>query len=293
MLASASACAFFGVSFEIRTALPVGPGLDTSAERRAAISFLDPDFQGLLDAKEVPELVQASLAMVNIRGIHRLAVMEDTRAEMRAFCRAHLGLADDSAVVKANIAAVLEVWEAAKQRLDRQNVVDAQAVSAHLPKQVQLNEMQQLRKRTEELVGKIEDRLVPSKMSAEDLFEQVDGGELRIMTLKEFATKSDAEQTETWNDLVVSKHTGSVKMKKTGVENSMPKTKEELRRRLKLVENHFWYLKFRYPQRSVFQSLSLQTFSKHVQYILGEQVAEFVSKGPNDVVVSEPALSWS
>ena len=172
--------------------------------------------------------------------------------------------------------------------------MDAQAVSAHLPKQVQLNEMQQLHKRTEELVRtKIEDHLVPSEMSAEDLFEQVDGSELRIMTLKEFATKSDAEQTETWNDLVVSKHTGSVKMKKTGVENSMPKTKEELRRRLKLVENHFWYLKFRYPQRSVFQSLSLQTFSKHVEYILGEQVAEFVSKGPNDVVVSEPALSWS
>ena len=98
--------------------------------------------------------------------------------------------------------------------------------------------MQQLRKRTEELVGKIEDRLVPSKMSAEDLFEQVDGSELRIMTLKEFATKSDAEQTETGNDLVGSKHTGSVKMEKTGVENLMPKSKEELCRRLKIMENH-------------------------------------------------------
>ena len=73
-----------------------------------------------MDAKEVPELVQAGLSVVKIRSIHRFAVMEDTRADVRAFCRAHLGLAENTAVVKSNVAAVLEVWEAAKQRLDRQ-----------------------------------------------------------------------------------------------------------------------------------------------------------------------------
>ena len=47
---------------------------------------LDPDFAGLLQAKDVALAAQEALAQLKILSISRFAAVADTRAELRTFC---------------------------------------------------------------------------------------------------------------------------------------------------------------------------------------------------------------
>ena len=81
-------------------------------------------------------------------------------------------------------------------------------------------------------------RITPSKQSLEDLAEQLDNGDWRAMSLKEFAARSDVEADQQWGALSIGKQ-GQVKVKKAAVETPAPKDFEELRQKLKLVGHPF------------------------------------------------------
>jgi hypothetical protein len=268
--------------------MAVAPGINSEAEQLAAVALLNADLAGLLAAKEVPRVVQAKLALKRVKSMSMLAVLQDTRAGMRVFCKDSLGLdeaANPDAVI--DIATVVDAWEAAKLRVERRNALEAEASVSAEPKAVPKTEHMELRSKFEKVYMVIEDKEAPAYSSVEDLFEQVDQGEFRFMSLNEFASREDADQ-EKWGQLSFNNNTGIVKVKKGAVDNPLPAGSELLRRRLKLVGHHWLYCKLRYPLRRNLQDIDAQTFIKLADYLLGELVSGFGAKDEKGNVVSKP-----
>jgi hypothetical protein len=109
------------------------------------------------------------------------------------------------------------------------------------------------------------------------------------MSLQEFASRDDNDNSG-FQDIALSQSTGTIKVKKSSVSVPMPAHKEGLRKRMKLIEAHFWYLKLRYPHRRDFQNLGQRTFEKYTNYVLGDHVADFVAKDADGHEVSRPSF---
>lgn len=66
--------------------------MGTPEGRKEAIALLDPDFQGLLERKEVNELIQAGLGVAGVKSISRFSVIGEANGDVRTFAVDHLGL---------------------------------------------------------------------------------------------------------------------------------------------------------------------------------------------------------
>ena len=92
-----------------------GIGHDTEERRRNAIALIDADLHGLLQVKEMDEVLQAKLAVAKVRSISRVSTIADDRAGMRKFCTEVLSLDKTRDVVE--IASLVDTWEAANIRV--------------------------------------------------------------------------------------------------------------------------------------------------------------------------------
>ena len=68
-----------------------------------------------------------------------------------------------------------------------------------IPKTVPVQELQGLKNAFETQFYKLKETETPAKVSLEDVFEQVDAGELRPMALRHFGSKADDEEAEIGN----------------------------------------------------------------------------------------------
>lgn len=91
------------------------PDLATPEGLAAAVEALDPDFHGLLERKEVSQMVQGRLSNANVRCISRFAALGDNRTDIRTFCTGTLAL--DRAADVVEIAGVVDTWQASKSRM--------------------------------------------------------------------------------------------------------------------------------------------------------------------------------
>ena len=77
-----------------------GIGHDTDERRRNAIALLDADLHGLLQVKEVEDVLQAKLSVARVRSMSRMSTVADDRPGMRRFCVDVLGLEEARDVVE-------------------------------------------------------------------------------------------------------------------------------------------------------------------------------------------------
>ncbi|CAE8621173.1 unnamed protein product, partial [Polarella glacialis] len=264
------------------------PGLGSPEAIQAALLLLRPDLLGLLSAKDVEAPTQARLALAKIKSVAKLAVLADTRQDLRTFCKDTL-LLDPATDPRARVevASVVEAWEAAQARLSSRNAAEAEATVNNVAKALPKTELGEIRNKFELTFEKLEDKVSPAAASLETLFEQVDQGEFKFMMLKEFASREDVEQ-EAWGAITLSG--ANLRIKRGGVDTGAPMLPEELRTKIKLVGNHFIFAKIRYPTRRELQDIGPGTFIRFVDYLLGEQVWGLEAKDEADRTVSKP--SW-
>ena len=84
---------------------------------------------------------------------------------------------------------------------------------------------------------KLEDKNTPAASTLEQIFDQVDQGEMKNMSLVQFLSREDAEA-----DILgatVEKGTGTLKIKKGYGECQKPRNPEEFRRRMAVVANAY------------------------------------------------------
>ena len=155
-------------------------GHDAEERRRNAIAFLDADLRGLLQVKEVEETVQAKLVVAKVRSMSRMSTIADDRGKMRAFCVDALGLDEARDVVE--IASLVDTWESASTRVPVRNKAEAEARVASLPRALNKIEIQDLLVKFQKIHGiKLEDRNTPAASTLEQVYDQIEQGEMKNM----------------------------------------------------------------------------------------------------------------
>ena len=232
------------------------------------VAQLSPDLQGLLDARKVPRAVQAELARQGIDSIAMLSAVAVDRAGLQQVAKDVLGVdASGGGDEAIKFAQIYLAWQAAAKRIKVQDEMDAESSAHKEPKMIQLQEMQSLKQKFEQEYYKMKETEVPAKGSLEDLFEQLDSGELRPMGLRHFGSKADNEDAEV-GSLQLGK-SGQVKIRRSRVETQAPVTLEELRSKVVLMANHYIFAKFRYPNKQILQRLNPFTFLDETQTVDG------------------------
>lgn len=255
-----------------------------------AVEKMDGDLRGLLESKRLELALQANLSRKGVTAVELLAVLADDRPSARQFAKDNLGL--DPSVNAADaipLAQFVVAREAANQRMQSRTKADAAASTDQVPKSLPTVEFTSVKKKFEAAYYQLRDEDTPSKQSLEDLAEQLDNGDWRAMSLKEFAARSDVEADQQWGALSIGKQ-GQVKVKKAAVETPAPKDFEELRQKLKLVGHHFIFLRLLHPTRKELQDVTPFTFAEHADYLGSKRVAKLVSETDDGTVIHSPSL---
>ena len=254
------------------------------------IGMLAPDLQGLLDARKVGRQVQADLAKSGVDSIAMLSAVAVNREGLEKVAKDMLAIdvAAGGGDEQIKFAQVYLAWQAATKRVKIQDEMDAEASAQKDPKPVPLQEVMALRQKFETEYYRLKDAEIPAKGSLEDLFEQIDLGELRPMALRHFGSRADNEEAEVGN-LQVGK-AGQVRIKKSRVETSPPATLEEFRAKVVLMANHYLFAKFRYPNKQVLQKINPFTFLDYLGYLTGKHVAQMETQTVDGVTLHKPSL---
>ena len=253
------------------------------------VALLAPDLQNLLDARSVPEDLQARLYDAGVDNLPMLSAIAVDRNSLEALAKDSLGL---DVTVRARdaikLASLYLAWQSASKRINAQNEMDAEAVANKTPKMVPPVEMQLFRAEFEKRYYKLKDAECPGKQSFEDVCEQVDNGEFRPMGLRHFGSRNEDEEAES-GSLQLSK-TGTVKIRKARVETSNPTNLEEFRSKVMLMVNHYIFARFRYPNKTVLKDINPFTALEYLNYICSKDVSQLESQTVDGVTLHRPSL---
>ena len=269
-------------------AAPVQPGHDTPERRAVALKLLEPDFHGLLQVKEVSETSQAKLAVARVRSVSRMSTVADDRASVRTFCANVLQLDATNDIVE--IAALVDAWESCSTRMTVRHKAEAESSLSNVPRAVNKVEIQDLITRFHALHGyRLEDRTTPASSTLETVFDQIENGEMKAMSLSQFVCREDAE-AEVFG-AVIEKGTGTIKVRKGYNECPPPKGPEEFRRRVMVLAHTFLLAQLKYPQKAALKELQPQHFLRYLDLMLGEHVFGLKAKNQCGDTIATPEFS--
>ena len=257
-------------------------GHGTPERRSRAIKLLEADFHGLLQVKEITEVNQAKLAVAMVRSVSRLSTVADDRAGIRQFCQRVLNLDPNNNMVE--IAAIIDAWESCTTRMSVRHKAEAEATLSSQPRAVNKVELA----RFESIHGyKLKDRTTPAASALEQIFDQVENGEFKNMSLVQFVSREDAEAEVT--GAVIEKGTGVIKIKKGFGECPKPRNPEEFRRRMAVLAHAYLLAQMlKYPQEAALRELQPQTFLKYVELMLGDHVLGLKAKNKDGTTIASP-----
>ena len=266
-------------------AAPPDIGHDTPVRRANAVALLDADLHGLLQIKEVNEVIQAKLAIARVRTISRLSTVADDRAGMRRFCVDSLGLDEARDVI--DIASMVDAWESSSTRMSVRHKAEAEAGLASQPRALNKVEIQDLLTKFQSVHGlKLEDKNIPAASTLEQIFDQVEQGELKNMSLVQFVSREDAEADVL--GATIEKGTGALKVKKGYGECPKPRSPEEFRRRMAVVSHAYLLAQLKFPQKAILRDLQPVHFLKYLDLMLGEHVLGLKAKNQAGETVASP-----
>ena len=221
-------------------------GHDTPERRARAIALLDADLHGLLQIKEVSEEIQAKISVERVRSISKLSTIADDRAGIRNFCTNRLALHAVNDMV--DVASVVDAWEASTTRMKVRHNAEAEASLASIPRAVPKVEVQDLLIRFETLHGyRLDDKTTPATSTLELIFDQIEAGELKQMSLTQMVSKEDSESEII--GATIERSTGAIKVRKGYGECPKPKSPEELRRRMAVLANCYLLGQLKFPRK--------------------------------------------
>ena len=264
--------------------------------RDEKIALLEPELQSLLDSRRVDSDIQAKLQDIQAKlqesgvdSLSMLAAIAISRDELRIFAKDSLSVdgatrAED--VVK--FATLFLAWQSATNRIRVQDELNSELASQKQPKAIPPVEMFSLKAQFEKLYYKMKDAEVPAKASFEDLCEQLDGGELRAMSLRHFGSKADDEEVEA-GTLQLGK-SGQVKIRRSRIETPAPSNLEEFRTKITLMANHYIFARLRYSNKGMLNDVNPFTFLDYVGYLTGKHVAQMETQTIDGVVLHRPSL---
>ena len=238
-------------------------------DKRAAVALADSDLQLVLQEAGASLDTQYKVVQVHTT-CRRFQAIADNRAEARLAAEKDIGLDKSTIEGRAQIASIVVAWEAARDYDQKEHELRAEARILGQKRILQVQERQSMLRAVSAVHGKLNETETPSNEYLSAKAEQCEANEPLAASLDMISSRKDS-QVESIQSSV--DPTGLVRVTKTLAKQEMPFNSEGYRRTMK-VEAFAWLcMAARYKAKPFLQNLRLETFTKFVDFILGDRVA--------------------
>lgn len=242
----------------------------TDEQKREFIAqHMDADLHYLLEDAGV--ILQPQYAIAQLyRTIKHFSAFGDTRKEIRDACKDDFGLDPTTdAATRAQVAAVITAWEAAKEFVAQENKVKAESRALGVSKPLANTDRAAMRRAMETAHGKKPDHELPSPEYLAHKMEEIELNELQASPLDEVTSMEDSVNTSLQSTLDTD---GRIRVVKTKSKGSLPQNSEQLRVKYRVESNAWLMLSAKFKQKSWLSGFSPKVFEDFTDFILGPKV---------------------
>lgn len=257
-----------GPPFEQAMAAPIGGGMTPDEQRQFVADRMDSDLQFILSdcGVSLDGMVAVSRRFGTLKKFNAIG---DSRADVRAACLHDFAITQDTPDDRAEVAAIVSAWESAQEYVSKELELRAEAKVTGQPRNLQTHERQAMLRAVEGVYGSLNECDTPSNDYLSVKAEEVECNEPNAAPLDEIMSKKESSTSQITSSVDASGH---LKILRTKSKGKMPTTTEEYRRVMR-VEGYAWLcMAARYKAKPWLSGITMDTFTKFVDFILGERV---------------------
>jgi hypothetical protein len=254
---------------------PAGPSQSHSmAAPEAMRLFLKEEVAGDLtyiwDEATMPLLLQYDIGQL-YRSVRLFASMADDRPEVRGM-HGDFNLpinavdAATKATAKSQMAMVISAWECAKEFVQKETALRAEAKVLQVARPVGFQERRAMKKAVEDVFGKMPSWLTPDPDYLSKKLEEVEQDDPHASLLDELISMDDGQAESLSSSIDTS---GRVKITKTKAKGRMPVNSEEYRMKMRLEANLWQMVSTKCRNKVFLTDLSPKVFEDFCDFILG------------------------
>eukprot|EP00435_Cladocopium_sp_Y103_P007668 s5210_g2.t1 len=225
------------------------------------------------------------------KSVMLFAALADNRGEARTALARDLGI-DPAAnpANRASLAAVVAAWQQAADAAEKERTTKAEARSLGLPKPLLQTERHAMRVAIEKVVGPLDEKEEPSADYLAQKLEEVEAGDLLASSLDDISSVKEDSTSQLQSNLDA---TGRIRITREKKKSKLPASSEELRSKLRVEAHAMLMLAARFKNKVWFQELSMNTYQRYVDYLLGDKVYQLqISKGDGSAQTTWANPSW-
>jgi len=245
------------------------------------------DIRALFDRKSVDEDFAVKLYSIGINTVELFATFAKDLDDLQELLKAHFDIDAADILQRVKLSRINVAWQTAKARAAKQTEQDGDCDIRRVPKDITHSSTKAMRATFEKNFWELQEPQVPARSYLERKLDEVEKDDLRAEPLEEVVSAEeddpDALRTEWRPD-------GQLRAVRIGTKVSLPKTPEELRKRLALLGTALIFASMQQKHKTYLRGLSPQVFVEYVEYLLGEHVWGLAAKGAGQVFLSGP--SW-
>eukprot|EP00435_Cladocopium_sp_Y103_P052283 s2541_g16.t1 len=266
------------------------PALTPEQQKAWLQEHVNADLTYIFEQMGVPLDRQYDLGQ-HYKSVMLFAVLADNRGEARTALARDLGIDPAAgAANRASLAAVVASWQQAADAADKERTTKAEARSLGLPKPLLQTERHAMRVAIEKVVGPLDEKEEPSPDYLAQKLEEVEAGDLVASALDDVSSVKEDSTSQLQSNLDA---TGRIRITREKKKLKLPATSEELRSKLRIECHAMLMLAARFKNKVWFQELSMTTFQKYVDYLLGDKIYQLqISKGDGSSQTTWANPSW-
>ena len=226
---------------------PAPPTLEDKLEKGS------PDLRYLLTQHGLAKDHQGELFQNGVDTVAKFACFASSEDDLRSVMKDGFGIDPTGSLLdRSQAAAFVVAWQAAK--------TEARREVREWAKPIPQADYVAMRAALAAQFGELEEKHVPAKELIEKKLHELETGEFRAEPLTEVLREVDPE---------VLLPAGTLSIKKGRSRTAMPSGPEQLRLRLTVLQNALLMIKLKHPSRAELQDVTMATFEKYKDYLLG------------------------
>ena len=255
-----------------------------------AIASMNSELVYLLESSQVPPEIIAKFGVIGYSDVETFAHMEVNATAVREMIKSDITLDPAGGPQhRAMMARLLAVWEAAGKRASKLKEEEAAQRAGDLPRHIPKGKHLEIVKAYAKAHKTLKDKECPAPCYLEWRFEQIEDGELKAESLADVVNKEEASD-EDWGGARVTPD-GSIKLVKGRSSGKAPENPEALRAKIRMMGVAWEFMRLKFPGRPYLKDLTAETWSDHVEWLLGEDVYGNIVKDSSGAIAYRP--SWA
>ena len=261
-----------------------------AADAAEAIRKMGAELVFLLESAGIPQDIIAKFGDLGYSDVDTFANMEVDAKEVRKMLKDDVGLDPAGGPQHRSMTArLVSAWSSAGTRSAKLKEEEATQRAGDLPRHMTKAKHLELTRAYQAAHRELRDRERPAPAYLDWRLEQVEDGELKAESLAEVINKEEA-QDDDWGGARVNPD-GSIRLIKARSTGKSPDSPEGLREKIKLMGVAWEYVRLRYPARPYLANLGPQDWSDHLEWLLGEDVYQYVVRDASNTISYRP--SWA